>query len=98
MAGKLATAKEAAEMGLVNHVVPADRLLDEALAYARELVARPKPAVRWTKMVINQVVQQNMNLMLSLGYASELLSAHTEDQKEAVAAFLEKRAPKFTGE
>ena len=68
-----------------------------ALAYARELVARPKPAVRWTKMVINQVVQQNMNLMLSLGYATELLSARTEDQKEAVAAFLEKRAPKFTG-
>jgi enoyl-CoA hydratase len=97
MAGKLATAKEAAEMGLVNHVVAADSLLEEAMAYARELTARPKPAVRWTKLLINQVIQQNMNLMLSLGYATEQLSSHTEDQKEAVAAFLEKRKPKFTG-
>lgn len=97
MAGKLVAAKEAAEMGLVNHAVAADRLLDEALAYARELAARPKPAVRWTKMLINQVVQQNMNLMLTLGYATEQLSSHTEDQKEAVAAFFEKRQPKFTG-
>lgn len=97
MAGKLVAAKDAAEIGLVNRVVPGDRLLDEALAYARELAARPKPAVRWTKMVINQVVQQNMSLMLTLGYATEQLSSHTEDQKEAVAAFFEKRKPKFTG-
>jgi enoyl-CoA hydratase/carnithine racemase len=97
MAGKLASAQEAATMGLVNHVVAADRLLDEALAYARELAARPKPAVRWTKLLINQAVHQNMNLMLSLGYATEQLSSHTEDQKEAVAAFFEKRKPKFTG-
>jgi enoyl-CoA hydratase/carnithine racemase len=97
MAGKMATAQDAAAMGLVNHIVAPDRLLDEALAYARELAARPKPAVRWTKMLINQAVQQNMNLMLSLGYATEQLSSHTEDQKEAVAAFFEKRKPKFTG-
>jgi enoyl-CoA hydratase/carnithine racemase len=97
MTGKLVAAKDAADMGLVNHVVAADRLLDEALAYARELTARPKPAVRWTKMLINQVLQQNMNLMLNLGYATEQLSSHTEDQKEAVAAFFEKRKPKFTG-
>jgi enoyl-CoA hydratase len=97
MAGKMATAKEAAGMGLVNHVVAAERVLDEALAYAREVAARPKPAVRWTKMLINQAVQQNMNLMLTLGYATEQLSSHTDDQKEAVAAFFEKRKPKFTG-
>ena len=72
-------------------------LLDEALSYARELARRPQPAVRWTKMVVNQVVRQNMNLMLHLGYATEMLSAKTEDQKEAVAAFFEKREPKFTG-
>jgi len=97
MAGKLATAAEAKEMGLVNHVVPADLLLGEALAYAHMLAERPMPAVRWTKMVINQVLRQGLNLALPLGYAAEQLSARTEDHKEAVAAFFEKRKPNYTG-
>jgi enoyl-CoA hydratase len=97
MAGKLASAAEAEKMGLVNHVVAADLLLGEALAYAHLLADRPMPAVRWTKMLINQTVLQGMNLALTLGYATEQLSSHTEDQKEAVKAFFEKRKPNYTG-
>jgi enoyl-CoA hydratase len=97
MAGKLATAEEAERMGLVNHVVPADQLMKEATAYAALVSERAAPAVRWTKMIINQALQQSMSLALPLGLATEQLSSHTDDQKEAMAAFFEKRKPKLTG-
>ncbi len=97
MSGKLADANEAERIGLVNHVVPAGELLESALAYAGTLAAKPRPAVRWTKMLINQAIQQTVNNTLALGLATEQLSSHTEDQKEAMAAFFEKRKPKFTG-
>ncbi len=97
MAGKLATAEEAERMGLVNHVVPADQVVAAAREYGRVLAARPKPAVRWTKMLINQAIQQSVNQSLALGLATEQLASHTDDQKEAMAAFFEKREPRYTG-
>ena len=84
-------------MGLINHCVPDDQLLDEAKAYARSLAEGPQAAIRWTKMAINQAVRQNANLIMDMGLAVEHMSASTEDMKEAVAAFAEKRKPKFTG-
>jgi enoyl-CoA hydratase len=97
MAGKLVDAAEAERIGLVNRIVPADQLLDAALGYARVLADKPRPAVRWTKMLINQAIQQSVNNTLAFGLATEQLSSHTEDQKEALAAFFEKRKPRFTG-
>jgi len=97
MAGVLASADEAAAMGLVNHVVAASEVVAAATTYARLLADKPRPAVRWTKMLINQAIQQSLNQTLALGLATEQLSSHTEDQKEAMAAFFEKRKPRFTG-
>ena len=97
MSGKLATAEEAERIGLVNHVVPAAQLMQEANGYARLLSEKAAPAVRWTKMLINQTLQQSLSLTLPLGLATEQLCGQTEDQKEAAAAFFEKRKPRFTG-
>lgn len=97
MSGKLVGAEEAERIGLVNHVVPAAAVLDAAVDYARVLAGKARPAVRWTKMLINQAIQQSVDATLALGLATEQLSSHTEDQKEAMAAFFEKRKPKFTG-
>lgn len=97
MSGKLISGVEAANMGLVNHSVPAERLIAEATAYAHSLAQGPSTAIRWTKMAINQVIQQNINLVLGFGVAAEHLTVHTEDMKEAVSAFAEKREPKFSG-
>ncbi len=97
MSGKLLTGSEAEAMGLVNHAVPDDKVVEEAFAYARSLAEGPQAAIRWTKLAINQVLWQNINLVLGIGAATEHLSAETEDQKEAVAAFIEKRKPVFTG-
>jgi len=97
MSGQLVAADEASRIGLVNHVVPAAEVVAAASAYARLLAEKSRPAVRWTKMLINQAIQQSANAILPLGLATEQLSSHTEDQKEALTAFFEKRKPRFTG-
>jgi enoyl-CoA hydratase len=84
-------------MGLVNHVVPGDELLDAAVGYARSLADGPQAAIRWTKLTVNQHLKQSLNAVLDVGVAVEHLASETEDCKEAMRAFAEKRKPKFTG-
>jgi enoyl-CoA hydratase len=97
MAGQLIPAAEAERIGLVNHVVPADQLLETAIEYAKLLADKARHSVRWTKMLINQAIQNGVNNTLALGLATEQLASFTDDQKEAMAAFFEKRKPRFTG-
>jgi enoyl-CoA hydratase len=91
------SAAEALQHGLVNRVVPVERLLDEALALAAEVAARAPVAVRHAK----QAVHAAFELSLAEGLAEErrlfyLLFA-TEDQKEGMKAFIEKRKPEWKG-
>ena len=97
MSGRLVSGEDAAQMGLVNHCVPADELLAQATGFARELANGPIAAVRWTKMAINQLLQQSILNTLNFSVAAEHLSTHTQDMEEAVTAFAEKRDPKFSG-
>jgi len=97
MAGELIPASEADRIGLVNHVVPAAELMPRAMAYARKLADGAQCAIRWSKLAINKQVLQAVNLTLELGLATEFMCTKTEDQMEAVAAFREKRKPRFTG-
>jgi enoyl-CoA hydratase/carnithine racemase len=97
MAGEYVEAKEAERIGLVNHVVPPDKLMESALTYARKMANGPGPAVRWTKMAINRTIWQSINNVLEFSLAVEALSVHTEDSREAVTAFREKRKPQFKG-
>lgn len=97
MRGKLMSGKEAHAMGLVNHVVPAEQVMDEALLIARELNALPPLAVRWTKLSVNKWIKQQLNLILDASIAYEMLSINSNDHHEASKAFLEKRPPVFKG-
>jgi enoyl-CoA hydratase len=97
MGGTLLDGRKAAEIGLVNHCVPGEDLVERATEHARQLAHGPQVAIRWTKLALNQQLRQSLNLAMDVGLAVEHLSGHTEDQKEAVAAFVEKRQPKFTG-
>jgi enoyl-CoA hydratase len=97
MSGRLVDGREAGAMGLVNHVVPGNELLDAAVGYARSLANGPQAAIRWTKLTVNQHLKQSLNAVLDVGVAVEHLAAETEDCKEAMRAFAEKRQPKFTG-
>ncbi|MGZ9235092.1 MAG: enoyl-CoA hydratase-related protein, partial [Anaerolineales bacterium] len=91
------TAQEAYQLGMVNHVVPVDRYLDEALKLAEEIASRAPIAVRVAKRMINQAFERT----LSEGLAEEKQQFYnlfaTEDQKEGMQAFTEKRKPKWKG-
>jgi len=98
MSGELIPAAEAERIGLVNHVVPADELMERATGFARKLAHGAQSAIRWSKMAINKMIEQQQVLNLDFGLATEFMcSEGTEDTKEAMAAFAEKRPPRFQG-
>jgi len=97
LTGRMVTAAEALEMGLVNRVVPHADLQRVARALAAEVASKPRHAVRF----ILESVRNAMDSPLSRGQELEAalfgVVSDTADAKEGTAAFLEKRAPRFTG-
>jgi enoyl-CoA hydratase len=95
---RLLTADEAKEFGLVNRVVPVERYLEEALQLAAEIAARAPLAVRLGKEVINHAFES----FLSDGLADERRAFYmlfaSQDQKEGMQAFVEKRKALWKGE
>ncbi len=91
------SAAEAERLGLVNRVVPVERCLDEALTLAAQIAERAPLAVRAAKQAINNAY----DLPLTDGLADErerfFALFSTEDQKEGMRAFIEKRKPGWTG-
>jgi enoyl-CoA hydratase/carnithine racemase len=95
---RIVGAEEAVAIGLANHVVPADRLYDEAVALARLIAANSPGGVRMSK----RAIQRNQEITsyaaaLELENRGQALLTRTADMPEALAAFKEKRAPRFTG-
>jgi enoyl-CoA hydratase/carnithine racemase len=89
-------ARQALEFGLVADVVPADQLLPAALDVARRIAANPGPATRLAKRLLREGQDMKLGPLLELSAAYQALAHHTEDHAEAVAAFLEKRPPRFS--
>ena len=91
------TAQEGYQLGMVNRVVPVETYLDEALKLAEEIASRAPIAVRAAKKMINQAYERT----LSEGLATEKQEFYnlfaTEDQKEGMQAFVEKRQPQWKG-
>lgn len=97
MRGKLLKGAEAAGLGLVNHAFPKADVVDEAHKIATEIAANPIWAVRWSKAAVNKQLKAQLNQILELSIAYESLTMLTEDYKEAVNAFADKRKPRFKG-
>nr|VFK61943.1 MAG: enoyl-CoA hydratase [Candidatus Kentron sp. TC] len=97
MTGDLVDAREAERIGLVNRVVAHDELMPTAMALAKRLAEGPAQAIRGTKMSVNQILRDTANLVLDTSLALEKQCFHTEDHREAINAFMEKRRPVFTG-
>jgi len=76
MRGMAIDAREAERIGLVNRVFSASELMDEAMTCARDIAARPAAGVRWTKLAVNKMIVNQLNLNLEFGLATEYLAAH----------------------
>lgn len=95
--GKRIDAETAERIGLVNAVVPADRLKAKVKELAMELASKPAVALRLSKMLINKSTETHLEDGLREEAEAFELVASTEDFKEGVSAFLEKRKPQFKG-
>lgn len=93
--GTLLKGNEAERIGLVNHVAPRAEVLAKARAIAIELANGPTWAIRWTKLSINQIVKERVNMLLEASMALEQVTFETADHKEATMSFKEKRKPRF---
>lgn len=97
MLGDTIDADTAERIGLVNAVVPAENLLDEAKKLATRLIGRPPFGLRLAKMVMNMGADKDLQTALALERQAFAMLFATEDQKEGVRAFTEKRKPEFKG-
>ena len=95
LTGRTMDAAEAERSGLVSRVVPADKLIEEALGVARRIAELSRPSVLIAKEAVNRAYETT----LAEGVRFERRVFHslfaTEDQKEGMAAFVEKRKPQF---
>lgn len=97
LTGETITAQEAMAIGLVNKVVPAERVMEEARALADRIAVNPPRTVRLSKRLLREAQNGRFSDILELSAAFQALAHETADHKEAVEAFLDKRPPVFTG-
>jgi 2-(1,2-epoxy-1,2-dihydrophenyl)acetyl-CoA isomerase len=91
------TAKEAEQLGLVNRVVSAGSLEAETIAYAARLANGPTVAYRYMKENLNRAVGGDMIECLDLEATHHVHTGFTEDHRNAVQAFVDKKTPEFNG-
>lgn len=97
LTGKMVSAQEAYQMGIVNRVVPQDSLMEEAKKVAGQIAGNGTVGVRLAKMVTDAGYNMDLEKACSLESYAFGISFATEDQKEGMTAFVEKRKPNFKG-
>jgi enoyl-CoA hydratase/carnithine racemase len=90
-------AQQALAWNLVSQVVPGESLMETARGIANAIAANPPHAVRMAKRLIREGMHSRLDTVLEMSAAFQALSHQTADHREAVAAFVDKRPPVFTG-
>ena len=91
-------AAAAERIGLVNRVVPADTLMDETRSLATKLAAASPRALALAKRGLNRALESGLEDSLEYEAQLQSIAGRSKDHAEGVAAFVEKRSPRFTGE
>ncbi|MEE8374561.1 MAG: enoyl-CoA hydratase [Dehalococcoidia bacterium] len=97
LSGDTFDAQEAERLGLVNRVVPHEQLMDAARELATKIANGPSVAIELTKRGVYRGVQNDLEPQLEFETLAQRICFQTEDFKEGITSFLEKREPKFKG-
>jgi len=97
LTGRTLTAEEALAYGLINKVVPPEMYLQEAVSLAREIAALSPVAVQLAKETVNRAFETHLDEGLAFERKNFYLTFASEDQKEGMKAFIEKRKPSYKG-
>ena len=97
MTGEPVSAEKAEVLGMIYAVYEDAEFEPKSLELARSIAAMSTKGLGYTKRLLNQSFNNSLEDQLALEAATQALSAHTDDYKEGIQAFLEKRTPKFTG-
>lgn len=97
LTGDRVTAQQALEWGLVNQVAEPDELMDAARELAARVAKNPPHSVRMAKRLLRESQHQSLESLLELSAAMQALAHHTEDHREALTAFGEKRPGDYVG-
>ncbi len=95
--GDWITAKEAEHYGLINKAVPADKLRDHVMEVVNKLLQRSPMASKYIKYAVNRGMQVDLYTGVELEKSASMAHFQTEDSKEGISAFMEKRKPQFPG-
>jgi len=95
--GDFLSAEEAHRIGVLNKLVPADDLEQETMELARKIAKGPPIAIRLSKMQAYEALQTDMETALNLAAACQAICLSTEDNREGVTAFIQKREAEFKG-
>ncbi|MBQ8054282.1 MAG: enoyl-CoA hydratase/isomerase family protein [Lachnospiraceae bacterium] len=95
--GRTIDAAEAKDMGIVNWIEPQEQLLEKACKLAKQLANGPGIAIKMAKKVLNESQNLTLSQLLDTEPMAQAICFDSEDHKEGVNAFFEKRRPKFVG-
>jgi len=95
--GEIIDAQEAYRIGLVNRVVPADKLMAEAQEFAKKLAEGPTRTIGMAKKMLNKSFESDLETVLAYEANAQGIAISTKDAKEGFSSFLQKRRPKFKG-
>lgn len=97
MLGGTIDAVRALQIGMINRVVAAEALIDEARSIADKLAAGPTGSIGRIKRMLNSTFSNDLDAQLALEHECQIDSGRSNDFREGVTAFFEKRPPAFTG-